>query len=120
MSLTDVLNVTVSVSAASPSAAGFGEPLLFGYHTYYTDLVREYSTLGGMVSDGFKVTDPLYLMASALHRRAPPSPSGRSVGASTHSRRNFKSPVLRRTPPMSIRSGCACPVSRLSRLSDPV
>jgi hypothetical protein len=83
MSLTDVLNVTVSVSAASPSAAGFGEPLLFGYHTYYTDLVREYSTLGGMVSDGFKVTDPLYLMASAVASQSPAVPKWK-IGRRQH------------------------------------
>ena len=74
MGLNAVLTVSASVSSANPSAAGFGEPLLAVYHTYYTDRVREYSNLAGIVADGFKVTDPAYLMAENVFAQSPSVP----------------------------------------------
>ncbi len=83
MPLSSVLNVSASISSANPSAAGFGEPLLVAYHTYYTDLVREYSTLAGMVSDGFKTTDAAYLMAEVVASQSPCVPKWK-IGRRQH------------------------------------
>lgn len=79
MPISDVLSVAISVSGAGPTAAGFGEPLIASYHTHYSDLVREYSALSEMVSDGFAVTDPAYLAASAVFAQIP-SPPALKVG----------------------------------------
>jgi hypothetical protein len=73
--ISDVLNVSISVSGAGPTRAGFGEPILVAYHTKYTDRVREYSDLTGLVADGFAVTDPVYLMASAVKSQNPAPPN---------------------------------------------
>ncbi len=74
MPIADVANVSISVSGAGPTAAGFGEPCIASYHNRYTDLVREYSSLSGMVSDGFAVTDPAYLAAQSLLSQTPCPP----------------------------------------------
>jgi hypothetical protein len=74
MPISDVVTIVVSVSGAGPTQAGFGEPLIAAYHTHYTDRVREYSSLSGMVSDGFAVTDPAYLCASEVFAQVPSPP----------------------------------------------
>lgn len=74
MPIADVVNISISVSGAGPTGAGFGEPLIAAYHTHYTDRVREYSSLSGMASDGFAVTDPAYLAASAIFAQTPSPP----------------------------------------------
>ncbi len=79
MPIADVLTVSISVSGAGPTRAGFGEPMLVGYHTHYTDRSREYTTLAGMVADGFVVTDPLYLMAQNVFAQQP-SPTAVKIG----------------------------------------
>ena len=73
MPISDVLNVSISVSGAGPTAAGFGEPLLAVYHTNYTDRVREYSSLQDVASD-FAATHPAYLMASGVFAQTPSPP----------------------------------------------
>ena len=46
--------------------------MILGYHTHYTDLIRTYTSLSGMTSDGFAVTDPEYIAASVLQAQSPP------------------------------------------------
>lgn len=74
MPIADVVNISISVSGAGPTGAGFGEPMIVAYHTHYTDRVREYSSLAGMVSDGFAVTDLAYLAATNVFAQTPSPP----------------------------------------------
>jgi hypothetical protein len=71
--IADVVNISISVSGAGPTLAGFGEPLLLAYHTKYTDRVREYSSLSDVSAD-FAVTDVPYLMAQAVFAQTPSPP----------------------------------------------
>lgn len=75
MPIADVLNVSISVSGAGPTRAGFGEPMVVAYHTHYTDRSREYSTLAGMVADGFAVTEPAYLASANIAAQIPAPPA---------------------------------------------
>jgi hypothetical protein len=74
MPIADVVSISISVSAAGPVGAGFGEPMIAAYHTHYTDRVREYSSLVGMVADGFLVTDLPYLAAAEVFAQTPTVP----------------------------------------------
>ena len=74
MPVSDVVNLSISVSGAGPSAAGFGEPLIAAYHTQYTDRVREYSNLAGVAAD-FPTTSPAYLAAAAVFAQTPCPPA---------------------------------------------
>ena len=75
MPIADVASVTISVSGAGPSRAGFGEPLIATLKTPFSSGVREYSTLAGMTADGFLVTDPAYLVATNLAAQRPSVPA---------------------------------------------
>jgi hypothetical protein len=83
MSLSDFVVADVSISNTSgPTVAGLNVGLLCAYHTKYVDRVRVYSTssvLTAMVADGFKVTDPAYLMAEA-YAAAPKAPALVAIG----------------------------------------
>lgn len=71
MGINSIVNVVISRQTTVVSRPGFGVPLLCGYHTKWAERVRAYSSLSAMVSDGFAITDPLYLMASALLSQEP-------------------------------------------------
>lgn len=89
MSLDTIVNVSITANTASPSRAGFGTPMLMSYFptSVFPDRVRSYTSLAGMVSDGFLVTDPAYLMATALKAQNPSVTTwkvGRRALPSTH------------------------------------
>ena len=79
MSLSDLVNVSISSSTVSPTRPGFGTPLVAAYHNKYTDRVRFYSSLAGVVGDGFGVTDPAY-KAAAVAFAANPAPAKVAIG----------------------------------------
>jgi hypothetical protein len=70
MSVTDLVKVVVSLSAApSVTRPGFGVPMALVYHSHFTDRVRVYSgsaALDGMVADGFLTTEPAYRLVAAM------------------------------------------------------
>ena len=74
MALSDIVNVTISASTQAPTAPGFGVPMILGYHTKFAELTRSYTSLAGMIADGFAVTDPEYLAAVALQSQNPSPP----------------------------------------------
>lgn len=77
MSLEDLFDVTVTATSRTPTAAGFGTPLLLGYHTRWgvsPDRVRSYTSLAAMAEDDFLTTDPLYQMARAVFAQSPSPP----------------------------------------------
>lgn len=82
MALADeAVNVQITAGTRTPSRAGFGTPLILGYHTVWTsgDRVRTYSSPSAMLGDGFTVNDPLYKMAQRLFGQ-PNSPTRIKVG----------------------------------------
>jgi hypothetical protein len=88
MALSDIVNVVISSSPQVPTQAGFGVPLIADYHTRWIDRVRTYSSLPGMLADGFLVTDAAYIAAAALCSQSPRPPKfkvGRRSSAPTMS-----------------------------------
>ncbi len=71
MSLDQLINIQIEVSATAPSEANFGVPAVFAYHTHNTDLIRYYTDLEGLVSDGFTITEPAYLAAEVILAQKP-------------------------------------------------
>lgn len=78
-----IVSVTIQASAVTPQVPNFGIPAILCYHTHNTDYIRTYSSLAGMVSDGFTTTEPAYLMASALLDQSPTVSSFKIVRGST-------------------------------------
>lgn len=80
MSLDSIVNVNITSATTTVSQTGFGTPLLFAYHTEWTnELVREYTSLSGMTTDGFVATDPAYQMAVHVFAQNP-KPKSVKVG----------------------------------------
>lgn len=79
MSLDSIVSVTISTAAQAVTQAGFGVPLILGYHSKFAERVRQYTTLAGMVADSFATTSPEYLAAAALQAQNP-APSSWKVG----------------------------------------
>lgn len=71
MSLNDLVHSTVSADGAGLKQVGFGVMLLACYHNKYADRVRTYEDLSGLVTDGFAVTDPAYLMTQRVFMQEP-------------------------------------------------
>lgn len=66
-----IIPVTIAAGTTYPSRAGFGTPLFLAYHTRFVENFRSYTTLSGILSDGFTVNDPAYLMATAAFSQEP-------------------------------------------------
>ncbi len=82
MSLDSIVNVTIDAQTTTPSQTGFGVPLLAGYHTHFNERVRFYTSLTGMVSDGFTTSEGIYKAASAIFSQNP-HPTRIAVGRFT-------------------------------------
>jgi hypothetical protein len=48
-SLEDIVDLSISFSAQSPSRATFAVPLILGYHTKFAEVVRTYRKLARFV-----------------------------------------------------------------------
>lgn len=77
MTLSSIVSVSISAGTSFPSQRGFGTPLLLGFHTRFAENHRLYSSLQGMLSDGFTVDDPMYKMASKAFSQNPRPPQVR-------------------------------------------
>jgi Protein of unknown function (DUF3383) len=71
VSLNTLVNVQIAVAATAPSAANFGVPAIFAYHTHYADLIRYYDDLAGLESDGFLETEAAVSAASEILDQVP-------------------------------------------------
>lgn len=67
----DIVSITITANTRTPSAVGFGTPLLLSYHTRFPERFRRYSDLDEMIADGFQIYDAAYLMAQALLSQDP-------------------------------------------------
>jgi len=73
--ISNIINVSVSVSRAAPSREAYGIPLILPpLHTTFAERVRTYSDLTGLVSDGFATHSPSYKLASFLFSQSPRPP----------------------------------------------
>lgn len=70
-----VVSVTIDAQSASPIGAEFGKLLLLGHHTKFLERVREYTSLAGMIADGFATTSAMYRMAQTAFSQDPRPPS---------------------------------------------
>ena len=77
--VSDYVSLNLSIASAGLQVPELSMPMLMGYHTHYVDRVREYSSLAGLVADGFSATGPIYRMAQALLAQ-PIAPSNFKVG----------------------------------------
>lgn len=78
-SLNAIVTVNITTTGAQAQAPGFGVPLIADYHTKNADLIRWYTSLDGMLSDGFAATDAAYRAAAACFAQTP-SPSRVAIG----------------------------------------
>ena len=80
MSLDTIMTMSITVESRAPTQAGFGTPLLFGYHTAWLDRrVKEYATADEMLDDGFTADDALY-KATVIAKSQDPSPTVVKIG----------------------------------------
>ncbi len=75
MSIDVIVPMTISVAASAPSRPGFGTPMLAAFHTAWGDRIREYSSPGAMLTDGFTVNSPAHKMATKLFSQDPHPPT---------------------------------------------
>jgi len=71
MSIRDVVRVDITRETKTPSAVGFGTPLILAFHTYWTERARVYSEIADMLDDGFTADEPAVRMATAIFSQNP-------------------------------------------------
>lgn len=71
MSAGDIVQVTITAQTTQVTRAGFGTPLILSNHSEFTDLVREYRDLDGMIVDGLGSGTPEYKAANAIFAQSP-------------------------------------------------
>ena len=85
-SLNDIINIQISKSTQTVSAAGFGVPMILGAKagTVFTagEYVRKYTDIADLLTDGFLSTDKEYKIAAALMGQSK-RPSSFMVGVHT-------------------------------------
>ena len=70
-----VVSVSITATTTTPSQAGFGTPLILAQHTHFVERYRIYTTLAGMVADGFVAGEPAHRAATSLLQQNPSIPS---------------------------------------------
>lgn len=73
-SLSDIVPISISVSAAPVKGGSFSMPAIIGCSNRFSEVGRYYNDLSAMVSDGFLATDPEYLAAQAVWSQTPSAP----------------------------------------------
>ncbi len=71
MSLSDIVNVSITAGSVTVSRQGFGTPLIVCYHTHNLDRVREYASVAEMVADSFSATGAPVRMATKIFAQNP-------------------------------------------------
>lgn len=74
MSLDSIVNISISNTSIQVSRAGFGVPMVLGFHTNFPERIRFYSDIAGMVTDGFVSTDAEYKAVAACFAQNPRPP----------------------------------------------
>lgn len=71
MSLSEIINVTISRETTAVSQAGFGTALIMAPNVVFTELTRTYTSAASMLTDGFESTDAEYIAANAIFSQNP-------------------------------------------------
>jgi hypothetical protein len=71
MSISDIVSISITANSVNVTEEGFGTPMILSHNASWLDRTRTYSTLAGMVADGFAATSPEYLAASAMLAQNP-------------------------------------------------
>ncbi len=66
-----IVSVTITANAATPQKPNFGTPAILTYHTHFTDRIRTYTSLAGMVTDGCTTSEPAYRLATTIFEQNP-------------------------------------------------
>lgn len=74
MSVTEIVNVTITAANVNVTQEGFGVPLILGTPSWVSDRIRFYSDITGVAAD-FATTRPEYKAAAALFNQNPRPPS---------------------------------------------
>jgi len=69
--LSNIISVSIALGIVSLSQTGFGTPLVAGYHTKNTDIVRTYSSITELEDDGFRSFEPIHRAATAIFAQQP-------------------------------------------------
>lgn len=73
-SISEIVTVNITSAGVAIKQAGFGVPMIADYHTRYADRIRFYSSLQGLLDDGFTVNDAAYKAAAATFAQTPQVP----------------------------------------------
>lgn len=65
------VSVTITATSVTITRAGFGTPLVAGYHTVFGERVRSYTSTTDMVTDGFGANDPIVRAVQAILSQDP-------------------------------------------------
>lgn len=79
MSLSSIVNLSITRDTKAISQAGFGKLLILGCHTVFPERAREYSDPSAMLDDGFTTSHPIYKKA-LIHFSQEPHPPTFVVG----------------------------------------
>ena len=71
MALQDLANVVLSVQGPALTQVGFGTVACAAYHTHNADLLRTYTNLADMTTDGFLAYEPAYIMVQRAFQQSP-------------------------------------------------
>lgn len=66
MSLSEIVQVSITTSTTGITRASFGIPLIASYHTVFAGRVETYNKVSDLVTAGFSVNSPTYKAAQAL------------------------------------------------------
>lgn len=89
MSADDIVNIQIVLQSKAPTAAGFGRPMFFAFHTHFMGRSKLYSAstgLADMLTDGFLATDKVFHDVQTLLSQKPAPRDftiGRRLTAST-------------------------------------
>ncbi len=81
--LDQVVTVNITATTATLSVPGTDIPAVMAYHTHNTDLIRTYTDLPSMVTDGFATTEPAYLLAQSICEQNPRPSTFKVIRATT-------------------------------------
>jgi hypothetical protein len=68
--LNEIVDVEITRESRGITRVGFNTPLLLSFHSRFAEVVRTYSSLSGMVADGFLTSDNAYKMANSVFAQA--------------------------------------------------
>lgn len=88
MSLDSIVTINIARGSSTISRAGFGVPLIAGYHTAYADRVRAFASLTEAAAAGHTAGSPIYralTVAFGQNPRPPIVKVGRRASAPTQS-----------------------------------